>query len=264
MTLKSALSIALFTVISLNISAQNKKTGPKKPMPRQSPVEVKSKVISVVNSKGTSGPISLRSDNDSLSYAIGVNIGQSLKQQGMDGINLELLKTAMGDVLAGNATQISADQCMPVIMASMKKVQEKKFAPVKSEGESFLVANAKKDSVVVLPSGLQYKILTKGTGEIPKASDKVNVHYHGTLMNGNVFDSSVNRGTPATFGVTHVIAGWVEALQLMPVGSKWKLFIPQALAYGERGAGENIPPFSTLIFDVELLSIDKAEATENK
>lgn len=256
MNFKSALSIVFLTILSFNISAQTKKPMPKKPASKPGTV--------VQTPKDKMGPISLKSDNDSLSYAIGVNIGQSLKQQGLDGIDLNLMKEAMNDVLKGNPTAITAEQCMPVIMASMKKVQEKKFAPVKAEGEAFLVANAKKDSVVVLPSGLQYKILTKGTGEIPKASDKVNVHYHGTLMNGTVFDSSVNRGTPATFGVTQVISGWVEALQLMPVGSKWKLFIPQALAYGERGAGENIPPFSTLIFDVELLSIDKAEATENK
>jgi FKBP-type peptidyl-prolyl cis-trans isomerase FklB len=257
MNFKSALSIVFLTILSLNISAQTKKPMPKK-------VATKATTAKPAPGKPSMGPISLKTDNDSLSYAIGVNIGQSLKQQGLDGIDLNLMKEAMNDVLKGNPTVISAEQCMPVIMASMKKVQEKKFAPVKSEGVAFLAANKKKDSVVVLPSGMQYKVLVKGTGEIPKATDKVNVHYHGTLINGTVFDSSVNRGTPATFGVTQVIAGWVEALQLMPVGSKWKLFIPSDLAYGERGAGENIPPFSTLIFDVELLSIEKPEATENK
>jgi FKBP-type peptidyl-prolyl cis-trans isomerase FklB len=264
MTLKSILSIALFTVISLNISAQNKKAGPKKPMPKQANNEVKSKVISMNSSRGGSGLGSLTTDNDSLSYAIGVNIGQSLKQQGMENINLDLLKSAMNDVLKGNVPQIEPDKCMPVIMASMKKVQEKKFAPLKAEGLAFLAANKKKADVTTLPSGLQYTVMTKGTGEIPVATDKVNVHYHGTLLNGSVFDSSVDRGTPATFGVTQVIAGWVEALQLMPVGSKWKLFIPSDLAYGERGAGENIPPFSTLQFEVELLSIEKAPVVEEK
>lgn len=264
MNLKSALTIVLCTVFALNISAQAPKAGPKKPLPSQA--KGKGPIMSKAITVGTpgDGPVALKTDNDSLSYAIGVNIGQSLKQQGLDGINLNLLKAAMNDILKGNTPAISAENCMPVIMNSMKKVQEKKFAPVKAEGEKFLAENAKKAGVTTLPSGLQYTIINKGTGEIPKASDKVNVHYHGTLLNGKVFDSSVDRGTPAQFGVTQVISGWVEALQLMPTGSKWKLFIPAGLAYGERGAGENIPPFSTLIFDVELLSIEKAAEPENK
>jgi FKBP-type peptidyl-prolyl cis-trans isomerase FklB len=200
----------------------------------------------------------IKTDMDSLSYAIGMNIGQSLKQQGLENIDLNLMKAAMGDVMKGSTTLFTQEQAMPVIMGSMKKMSEKKFAGVKLEGAKFCQENAKKEGVTVLPSGLQYSIMKKGEGEIPKATDKVNVHYHGTLMNGKVFDSSVDRGTPATFGVTQVIAGWVEALQLMPVGSKWKLVIPSDLAYGDRGAGENIPPFSTLIFEVELLGIEKA------
>ena len=119
----------------------------------------------------------------------------------------------------------------------------------------FLEVNSKRAEVISLPSGLQYEIMTNGTGAIPKASDKVKVHYHGTLIDGNVFDSSVSRGEPATFGVTQVISGWVEALQLMPVGSKWKLFIPSELAYGAQGAGQAIAPHSALIFEVELLDI---------
>ncbi|MES2794552.1 MAG: FKBP-type peptidyl-prolyl cis-trans isomerase [Bacteroidota bacterium] len=254
MNLKSTLSLVFFTIISLNILAQTKKAVPKKPLANATKAKAPAQV----------GKVVLLTDNDSLSYSIGVNIGQSLKQQGLEAIDLNLLKTAMNDVMKGNPMAISAEQCMPIIMASMKKIQEKKFAPIKAEGVKFLATNSKKDSVVVLPSGLQYKILKKGNGEIPKASDKVNVHYHGTLINGQVFDSSVDRGSPATFGVTQVISGWVEALQLMPVGSKWKLFIPSELAYGERGAGENIPPFSTLVFEVELLSIEKEAAPENK
>ena len=125
----------------------------------------------------------------------------------------------------------------------------------KEEGVLFLIENAKRAEVTTLPSGLQYEILTKGNGDTPKSTDNVKVHYHGTLINGTVFDSSVNRGEPATFGVTQVISGWVEALQLMSVGSKWKLYIPSNLAYGERGAGGSIPPHTTLIFEVELLDI---------
>jgi FKBP-type peptidyl-prolyl cis-trans isomerase FklB len=264
MNLKSTFTIVFISLISFGILAQTK--GPKKPLPKQASSTAKSKVITVGTPvvSANAGPISIKTSNDSLSYAIGVNIGQSLKQQGLEGLDLNLLKAAMNDMLKGNTPLISAEQCMPVIMASMKKVQEKKFAPVKAEGEAFLTANKKKSDVVALPSGLQYTIMKKGEGELPKASDKVNVHYHGTLLNGNIFDSSVDRGTPASFGVTQVIAGWVEALQLMPVGSKWKLFIPSNLAYGERGAGENIPPFSTLIFEVELLSIEKPAAAESK
>jgi FKBP-type peptidyl-prolyl cis-trans isomerase FklB len=263
MNLKS-FSIAFFIASSFTTLAQNPKAGPKKPLPAKASTTAKSKVIAVGTPKVVNGPVSIKTENDSLSYAIGVNIGQSLKQQGLESIDLNLLKAAMADVMAGSELKISADQCMPVIMNSMKRVQEKKYAPIKAEGEKFLTENAKKEGVVKLPSGLQYSIMKKGEGEIPKATDKVNVHYHGTLINGNIFDSSVDRGTPAQFGVTQVIAGWVEALQLMPVGSKWKLFIPSNLAYGERGAGENIPPFSTLIFEVELLSIEKPAEGEGK
>lgn len=262
MNLKSIFTLVFISLISYSITAQTK--GPKKPLPKQASTTAKSKVITVGTPMVNSGPISIKTDNDSLSYAIGVNIGQSLKQQGLEGLDLNIVKSAMNDMFKGNTPIISAEQCMPVIMASMKKVQEKKFAPVKAEGEKFMSDNSKKEGVISLPSGLQYTIMKKGDGELPKASDKVNVHYHGTLINGQIFDSSVNRGTPASFGVTQVIAGWVEALQLMPVGSKWKLFIPSALGYGERGAGENIPPFSTLIFEVELLSIEKPVATEGK
>jgi FKBP-type peptidyl-prolyl cis-trans isomerase FklB len=261
MTLKSTIAIVLISTISFGLSAQVKKGGAKKPLPSQASSQAKSKVVSVM--PAASG--NLKNDADSLSYSIGVNIGQSLKSQGMENLDLEVLKAAMNDVMKGNTLKISAENCMPVIMASMNKAKAKKFGPVKAEGEKFLAENKKKADVITLPSGLQYTILKKGEGELPKAEDKVKVHYHGTLINGQIFDSSVDRGTPATFGVTQVITGWVEALQLMPVGSKWKLFIPAALAYGERGAGENIPPFSTLIFDVELLGIEKTpEAGENK
>ena len=258
MKLKLTLAVLLFFGITCSISAQTKTTVLKKTAAKPSvAVTAKPKVAGIKT-------MALLSDNDSLSYSIGMNIGQSLKQQGLENIDLNLLKSAMDDVLKGKNTLLTQEQCMPVIMASMKKISEKKYAGVKTEGIKFLAENAKKEGVVKLPSGLQYSIMKKGEGEIPKATDKVNVHYHGTLINGNVFDSSVDRGAPASFGVTQVISGWVEALQLMPVGSKWKLVIPSDLAYGERGAGENIPPFSTLIFEVELLSIEKPAAEEQK
>lgn len=258
MKLKLTLAALLLFGITCNISAQTKTTALKK-------TGVKSSAVPTAKPKAAAHSIGvLASDNDSLSYSIGMNIGQSLKQQGLENIDLNLMKAAMDDVLKGNKTLLTQEQCMPVIMASMKKISEKKYAGVKAEGAKFLAENAKKEGVVKLPSGLQYTIMKKGEGEIPKAADKVNVHYHGTLINGTVFDSSVDRGAPASFGVTQVIAGWVEALQLMPVGSKWKLVIPSDLAYGDRGAGENIPPFSTLIFEVELLSIEKPAAAEQK
>jgi FKBP-type peptidyl-prolyl cis-trans isomerase FklB len=265
MKLKLTFAALLFVAFTGSITAQNKNSG-KKPVGKPGPpASVKQKIESKKEGEHMGGDhkMGLKSDNDSLSYSIGMNIGQSLKQQGLDNIDLNLMKVAMNDVLKGSTTLISAEQAMPVIMASMKKISEKKYAGVKAEGMKYLTENAKKEGVVKLPSGLQYQIIKKGDGAIPKATDKVNVHYHGTLINGQIFDSSVDRGTPATFGVTQVISGWVEALQLMPVGSKWKLTIPSDLAYGERGAGENIPPFSTLIFDVELLSIEKP-AEESK
>ena len=138
----------------------------------------------------------------------------------------------------------------------MQEMEAKKFGGNIEEGKKFLEANAKRPGVVTLPSGLQYEIMKAGNGPVPKSTDRVKVHYTGTLINGQVFDSSVQRGEPAVFGVTQVIQGWVEALQLMPVGSKWKLAIPYSLAYGERGAGRDIGPFSTLIFEVELLGIE--------
>ncbi len=144
-----------------------------------------------------------------------------------------------------------------MINAYFMKLQQEKLENNKKAGEEFLNINKGRAGVVALPSGLQYQVLEMGEGDKPKATDKVKCHYHGTLINGTVFDSSVERGQPAVFGVNQVIAGWVEALQLMPVGSKWRLFIPSELAYGENGAGESIEPNSTLIFDVELLEIVK-------
>ena len=140
---------------------------------------------------------------------------------------------------------------------ALEEEAKAQFAQVREAGEKFLAENAKRSNVVTLPSGLQYEIITEAIGQKPTASDKVKVHYHGTLIDGTVFDSSVRRGEPATFGVTQVIQGWVEALQLMPVGSKWKLYIPYNLAYGEQGAGQMIAPYSALIFEVELLEIVK-------
>ncbi len=200
----------------------------------------------------------LKTQKDSVSYSLGVLIGQNLKKQGITDIDFALFSRAMQEVAAGKPTLMdpnAANKCMQDVTMREKEVQKKKAT---AEGAAYLAQNAQRKGVTVLPSGLQYEVMTAGTGEIPNATDKVNVHYHGTLIDGSIFDSSVQRGTPATFGVTQVIQGWVEALQLMNVGSKWKLTIPSNLAYGERGGpGGAIGPNATLIFEVELLGIEK-------
>ncbi|MCO6478307.1 MAG: FKBP-type peptidyl-prolyl cis-trans isomerase [Phaeodactylibacter sp.] len=193
---------------------------------------------------------------DSLSYSLGVLLGQNLKSQGFDKINEQSLNAGIHDMLAGNEPKVSMEEANTIIQQYMQKKQESKFQDNITEGKAFLEANAQREEVTVLPSGLQYEVLQEGSGAKPGATDKVTVHYHGTLIDGTVFDSSVERGQPATFGVNQVISGWTEALQLMPEGAKWKLYIPSDLAYGSRGAGPKIGPYSTLIFEVELLKVN--------
>ena len=192
---------------------------------------------------------------EKISYALGLSLGNNLINSGISELNYAKLAKGIQDVLEQNQPEISYQEAQQVINTFFEALQAKAGEAAIAAGKNFLAENAKRPEVVTLPSGLQYEILTKGTGNIAKASDTVKVHYHGTLIDGNVFDSSVNRGEPATFGVTQVISGWVEALQLMPVGSKWKLFIPSDLAYGAQGAGQAIGPHTTLIFEVELLDI---------
>lgn len=204
------------------------------------------------------------SSQDSISYSIGLFMAQSLKQQGMTDLNNALLMRGMDDALKGQKTLLTMDQAGEV----MNTFQQKQFAIRNAEGlkvsaenkkigEAFLTQNKAKAGVTTTASGLQYSVEKEGTGAKPTAADRVKVHYTGRLLDGKVFDSSVDRGTPAEFGVGEVIRGWTEALQLMPVGSKWKLYIPAQLAYGDRGAGQDIKPGSTLMFDVELLDIVK-------
>lgn len=195
-------------------------------------------------------------EKDQVSYSLGVNIGTSLKNQGFEDLNLEAITTALSDVFNNNTLQITEEAGGQILNTYFQAMQTKKHSKNIEEGAAFLKANATKPDVITLPSGLQYKVLVEGNGAKPSASDKVTTHYHGTLINGTVFDSSVERGQPATFPVNGVIAGWIEALQLMPTGSKWQLYVPSNLAYGERGASELIGPNTTLIFDVELLSIN--------
>ena len=192
---------------------------------------------------------------EKVSYALGLSLGNNLLGSGVNALNYAKLAKGIQDVMEQNVPEISYQEAQTIIGDFFQALQEKVGEAAKSEGKAFLAENAKRAEVVTLVSGLQYEVITEGTGTTPKASDSVSVHYHGSLIDGTVFDSSVNRGEPATFGVTQVISGWVEALQLMPVGSKWKLFIPSDLAYGAQGAGQSIAPHSTLIFEVELLEI---------
>lgn len=192
---------------------------------------------------------------DKISYALGLSIGNNFLTSGINKIDFETFLKGMKDVINEGELAMTYDEAKEVMNDYFSKLQEEKLEINIKAGKEFLEANKKRAEVVTLPSGLQYEIITQGAGKKPSATDQVTCHYHGMLINGTVFDSSVQRGTPATFGVNQVIPGWVEALQLMPVGSKWKLFIPHNLAYGEAGAGQSIEPYSTLIFEVEILDI---------
>lgn len=206
---------------------------------------------------------------DEVSYAIGTDIANSIKRQEID-VNPALIAKGIQDAYAGKSV-LSEEEVKATLQAFQADLRNKMMEKMKvaseknkKDGETFLAANKSKQGVVTLPSGLQYKIIKEGTGKKPTATDTVSVNYRGTLIDGTEFDSSYSRGTPATFKVNGVIPGWTEALQLMPVGSKWELFIPPNLAYGERQAGPKIGPNSTLLFEVELLSIGEPEATTKK
>jgi len=192
---------------------------------------------------------------EKVSYALGLSLGNNLLGSGVTALDYAKLAKGIQDVMEQKEPEISYQEAQTVINDFFQALQAKVSEAAQKEGVAFLAENAKRAEVVTLASGLQYEVITAGTGATPTASDSVKVHYHGSLLDGTVFDSSVERGEPTSFGVTQVISGWVEALQLMPVGSKWKLFIPSDLAYGAQGAGQSIAPHSTLIFEVELLAI---------
>ena len=215
----------------------------------------------VVSSAAAQKKTEPKTKKDKISYSIGVNIGKDFKMRGMD-INPDMLARGMKDGMSGGTTALSDSAMEAVMMAYQKEMMQKMDAQKKvigdknkKEGAAFLAANKLKDGVVTLPDGLQYKILTAGTGPKPTADQTVTCHYRGTLIDGTEFDSSYKRGQPAEFPLKGVIKGWTEALQLMPTGSKWQLFIPSDLAYGENGAGQSIGPNATLVFEVELISI---------
>lgn len=207
------------------------------------------------NSAG--GNAELKSSTDSLSYSLGISVGSGIVDQELKEVDVNILAQAINDIV-GEKEKISREEANQIIGKFMEKRRADKAAEAAAASSSFLEENAKNPDVVTTASGLQYIVIQEGEGEKPSARDQVKVHYHGTLVNGNVFDSSVDRGEPVTFPVNGVIPGWVEALQLMSPGAKYKLFIPSDLAYGERGAGQMIGPGETLIFEVELLEVIKS------
>ncbi len=251
----SMVNILAAGIVLLASNSQGQQTPAAKP-----PAAPATKTRRVAPAAKSPAPL-LTTQKDKFSYALGMNLGGSLKKQSV-AVDSNILARGLKDALAGGKTALTEDQARATLMevqTEMRKKQQEEMQAAgeasKKEGAAFLAANKMKDGVVTLPSGLQYKILTQGTGPKPTASDSVVCNYRGTLLNGTEFDSSYKRGEPATFPVSGVIKGWTEALQLMPVGSKWQLFIPSDLAYGERSPAPEIGPDSTLIFEVELLSI---------
>lgn len=199
---------------------------------------------------------------DKVSYALGLGIGRQLSQMGADNLDIDDFAKAIKDILSGNEPAVDDAEAQTLVKDFFEKQEAKqraaaaeKFKDTKEKGEKYLAENAKKEGVVTLPSGLQYQIIKEGNGRKPKATDKVKCHYEGMLIDGTLFDSSIQRGEPATFPLNGVIAGWTEGLQLMQEGAKYRFFIPYNLGYGEHGAGASIPPFAALVFDVELIEV---------
>jgi FKBP-type peptidyl-prolyl cis-trans isomerase FklB len=263
-------AIILALSIPLVGSARAQETAPPNPRPAPAatpaqtlaakPQQTLTKKLAPVPAPNTQEPLTLDTQEDKESYAIGMSFGSSLRSQSVD-VDLNILMRGLKDSLGGGKTLLTDEEeraVLTALRAGIQKRKEEKMAQAGDanfkEGQDFLVANKSKDGVVTLPSGLQYKILQAGTGPTPTTGDFVVCNYRGTLINGTEFDSSYKRGQPATFPVSGVIKGWTEALQLMPVGSKWQLFIPADLAYGSRGAAPGIGPNSTLIFEIELIS----------
>ncbi|MFW5850780.1 MAG: FKBP-type peptidyl-prolyl cis-trans isomerase [Bacteroidota bacterium] len=200
----------------------------------------------------------LQNDLDKASYGLGLNIASSLKNEGVDAINAEAFAEGIRDFLEEKELKLSVTDASQIVQSFLGAAQQKKYEKNITEAQTFLAENAKREEVIELPSGLQYEIITEGAGEIPTAESTITAHYHGTLINGDVFDSSIQRNQPANFPVNGVIKGWTEALQLMPVGSKWKLYVPSELAYGANPHPNGpIEPHQALIFEVELLEINK-------
>jgi FKBP-type peptidyl-prolyl cis-trans isomerase len=214
--------------------------------------------LSFAQTKTVAAPAPLfKTPTDSASYAFGASIANDLKSRGVTSLNYSLISKAMNDVLSGGAVIMSPEKCQEIIYGYLTGLEKKKFESSITAAAKFLAENQKKPGITTLPSGLQFEVISPATGAKPVATDEVTVHYKGTLTNGQQFDSSLDRGEPTTFTLNQVIPGWTEGLQQMSVGSKYRFFIPYSLGYGERGAGKDIPPYSTLIFEVELIKIGK-------
>lgn len=242
--MKNAVFFVVFLNVCLAVSAQTKPAAKKVATPAKKPA-----------ASAQNAPV-MKNALDSFSYALGLSMAGFYKEQGITDINTALVTKALKDVKTGKPLLDDA-QINNCIVNFMQMKKGEAAEPYKKEGQAFLDSNKNQPGVITTASGLQYKVIKEGTGPKPTAGDKVKVHYQGSLINGKIFDSSIQRGEPITFGVSEVIAGWTEALQLMPVGSKWQLFIPSNLGYGDAGAGADIKPGSTLLFDVELLEIVK-------
>lgn len=200
--------------------------------------------------------IELNDKHKKASYGLGILLASNIKTQGADSLNAEAIAAGINDVFLSKETKLKEEEAGMIVQTYMMEVMERKTARMKDEGQKFLEENKKKPGVKVTESGMQYEVISAGTGKTPGPDDNVTVHYTGKLIDGTVFDSSVERNEPATFGVSDVIPGWTEALQLMKEGDKWIVYLPYDLAYGERGAGQDIPPYATLVFEVELIKVN--------
>jgi FKBP-type peptidyl-prolyl cis-trans isomerase len=267
-TLLLGQALAQQTPAATTQTAPASQTAPSSGAPAKTPATKRSST-----SAKSATALTLKTQKEKFSYSLGMKMGENLHKQSVP-VDPAIMARGLRDALSGGKTLLTDDQAQAAIMEVQNDMRQKQQAKMqvegaanKKEGEAFLAGNKGKESIVTLPSGLEYKILKQGTGPKPTANDTVVCNYKGTLINGTEFDSSYKRGQPATFPVSGVIKGWTEALQLMPVGSKWQLFIPSDLAYGDRGAGPDIGPDSTLIFEVELMSIEdksKEKAPDKK
>ncbi|MEJ2882857.1 FKBP-type peptidyl-prolyl cis-trans isomerase [Pedobacter sp. GR22-6] len=243
--MKKTIITLLLPLCSLAVLAQTKK-----PVAKKTTTATK-KTTSVAKPN----PVTFKSSLDSASYSFGIGMASSMKNEGLTALNYDLLIKGLKDAFAGTTPLISEENSRQAISNLFKTMSQKKFAPNIAEGKAFLEKNKTQPGVQVTPSGLQYQVVTRGTGVKPAATDTVLVHYKGSLLNGKEFDSSYSRNEPLALPLNGVIMGWTEGVQLMQTGSKYKFFIPYNLAYGERGAGADIPPYSTLIFEIELLKV---------